>query len=126
VGVGNGGNEGGEPREGWLGRRAFVTASLSLLIARHEGSVGGSRGVVVGGERGRASDATHSRVAVAGQALGAAAVQSSAGRPAVRMRLLVILPSLASMLRAWSSWVVVGLRCSRSRSWVRVSPPGSW
>jgi hypothetical protein len=82
-------------------RRAFVTASLSLLIARHEGGRG-PRGVPVGGGGG-ASDATHSRVAVAGQAP-AAAVQSSAGRPLVRTRWLVILPSSASAASAWSSW----------------------
>ena len=80
---------------GVVARRAFVTASLSLVIARHE--LGRSpRGVLVG-ERGcGASDATHSRVAVAGQALGAAAVQSSAERPLVRTRWLVILASLAN------------------------------
>lgn len=40
-------------------------------------------------------------------------------------RWLVIVASLASAARAWSSWVLLGLRCSRSRSWVRVSPPGA-
>ena len=60
-----------------------------------------------------------------GGCLAGVALQSSAGRPAVRTRWLVILPSLASEASAWSSWAVVGLRWCRSRSWVRVSPPGS-
>jgi hypothetical protein len=55
--------------EGWPGRgraevrRAFVTASLPLLIARHD--VVEVREMSGGCERGRASDAAHSRVAVA-------------------------------------------------------------
>ena len=55
------------------------------------GVPGGARGVRER-ERGPASDATHSRVAVAAQPEGAAVVQSSAGRPAVRIRLGVTRP----------------------------------
>ena len=39
------GNEGGRVGERAVGRRAFVTASLSLLIARHEGGGGMRDGV---------------------------------------------------------------------------------
>ena len=43
VGVGNGGDDGAGAGGGVVVRRAFVTASLSLLIARHEGWSGSAR-----------------------------------------------------------------------------------
>ena len=79
VGVGNGGDE-GAGSGGVVGRRAFVTASLSLVIARHDGW-SRSAGTCWWASAGGASDATHSRVAVAGQAPDAVAVQSSVGAP---------------------------------------------
>jgi hypothetical protein len=78
-------------------RRAFVTASLSLLIARN-GVVEAREACWWASAGGRAMRPTRAwRVVVQARA---AAVQSSAGRPAVRTRLLVILPSLASAVCA--------------------------
>jgi hypothetical protein len=80
-----GGNEGGRVGGACGGASRVETASLSLLIARHEGGGGMQDAVAAAGSR-RASDATQSRVGAAGQASGAdAAVQSSAGRPVVRI-----------------------------------------
>jgi len=50
VGVGNGGDEGAGARGDVVVRRAFVTASLSLLIARHDGLAWLARGAVGRGD----------------------------------------------------------------------------
>jgi hypothetical protein len=54
VSAGNGGDEGGDPRGELVVRRAFVTASLLLLIARHEGGRGFARRAGWGSAVGRA------------------------------------------------------------------------
>src|SRR5947209_10168873 len=78
-------------------RRVFVTASLSLLIARHEVW---SRPVWRAGGRARAGERCDPLARSGSGQARAAAVQSSAGRPAVRTRWLVILPSSASAASA--------------------------
>src|SRR5450755_1253468 len=94
----NDGDEGGRVGERAGVRRAFVTASLPLVIARHRARVG-ARGTFGGCERGRASDATHSRVAGPVQA-GMLACQRSAGRPPVVILVRRARPAAAS---AWSA-----------------------
>ena len=114
----------GRPGRGARGcRRAFVTASLSLVIARHDG--GRVREACWFVEPWRAGDATHSRVAGAGQGpVAGAAIQSSAGRPPVRVRWWLARPAAMSAASACSTRSAGRLRWQRSRIWLRVSPSG--
>jgi len=84
---GGGSSRNGLGSEGWVGRGAcgcasrVETASLSLLIARHE-SVVEARGVSVVWGRGWASDATHPRVAGGGSGAGCSRGGPELGRAA--------------------------------------------
>jgi hypothetical protein len=97
---------------------------LSAAVIRHGGAVRGRHGL------GSTTERVTTEVGVEGSPWAGTvpgqgfAVQSSAGRPAVRMRWWSALPAAARLASAWSSRRAGVLRLSRSRSWVRVSPSG--
>ena len=108
MGVGNGGDEGaGSGGEWWCVARCD---RFAFAVDRSPRWWSG-REACGGRARGRASDATHSRVAVAGH--GAAALRAGGGpelggAAGGEDAWLVILPSWASAASAWSSWPVGG------------------
>src|SRR5450755_980965 len=131
--------------KGWPGRaggHAVLRRALRPLRFRFDRSprcVAGARGTVSWVRAcGWTSDATHSRVAVAGQLPpgrrggyaaagwvgGLVAVQSCAGRPPVGIWVAVTRPAACRAWRAWSIWPAGWLWLSAWLIWLRVSPPG--
>ena len=117
-------NEGGRVRGARGGASRVETASLSLLIARHEGGGGMRDAVVARGVAGRAMRPTRAWLRRVRRGVTARWLQSSAGRPPVRVRSCWARPAAASALRACSTRSAGRLRWQRSRIWVRVSPSG--